>query len=214
MDKTKIAVAVFDQCANQYQDKFMQLDLYHDTFDLFCESVKKENARILELACGPGNITKYLLKKRPDFKILGTDLAPNMIALAEANNPNAAFELMDCRAIGTIGKKQDAIICGFGLPYLTKEESIQFIGDAAKILNPNGVFYISTMEDEYVKSDWKASSDGKHKAFIHYHQADYLSKAVEENGFEIVALERKDYPEQNGTFTKDLIIIAKKKVFP
>jgi hypothetical protein len=35
----------------------MEMDLYNDTFDLFCNSIEKENADMLELAYGPGNIT-------------------------------------------------------------------------------------------------------------------------------------------------------------
>ncbi|MBC7864483.1 MAG: class I SAM-dependent methyltransferase, partial [Bacteroidia bacterium] len=62
MDKTKIAVTIFNKNANGYQNKFMDVNLYADTFDLFCNSIKNENAEILEIACGPGNITKYLLK--------------------------------------------------------------------------------------------------------------------------------------------------------
>jgi len=152
MNKTQIAVNIFDKCVSLYQDKFMDVSLYHSGFDLFCNSIKKQNAEILELACGRGNITKYLLDKRPDFKILGTDLAPNMLALAKKNNPTAEFQLLDSREILKLNKTYDAIMCGFCLPYLTKEEAIQLMEDAAKILNANGVIYISTMEDDYSKS--------------------------------------------------------------
>src|SRR4051812_15408408 len=105
MDKNKIAVAVFDKSAKKYQDKFMDVSLYHDTFDAFCDLVTKKGAMVLEIACGPGNITKYLLEKRPDLKILGTDLSPNMLELARANNPLAEFVLMDCRNIGSLNQK-------------------------------------------------------------------------------------------------------------
>ncbi len=47
---------------------FMNLDLYNDSYDTFCDQVKIKNATILEIGCGPENITKYLLKKRLDFK--------------------------------------------------------------------------------------------------------------------------------------------------
>ena len=160
MDKNKIAVDIFNKMANVYQDKFMNVDLYGTSFDLFCKKVEKENASVLELACGPGNITKYLLNKRPDFKIIGTDLAPNMIELAKINNPTAEFQLMDCRDIGMLEKKYDAIMCGFCLPYLSKEESIKLIADSSKILKPQGIFYLSTMEDDYNKSGFKKGSGG------------------------------------------------------
>ena len=209
MDKTKIAIDVFNKCANEYQDKFMDMDLYNDTFDLFCNNIPKENADILEIACGPGNITKYLLKKMPYFKILGIDLSSNMIALATINNPKAEFQLMDCRDIGMIDKKYDGIMCGFCLPYLSKEESVKLISDTSRLLKSKGVLYLSTMEDDYSKSGFKRL-ESVDQMYIYYHQEDYLANALKENDFKIIDLQRKDYPERDGTRTTDLLIIAGK----
>ncbi len=210
MDKNKIAVDVFNKLASAYQDKFMDVNGYGDTFDFFCNSIKKENAEILELACGPGNITKYLLQKRPDFKILGTDLAPNMIDLAKLNNPTAEFQLMDCRDLERIEKKYEAIMCGFCLPYLSKEEAVKLIKDSSIVLKPKGLLYISTMEDEYSKSAFKKGSGGD-EIFMHYHEAGYLTNALEENQFKILKLQRQDYPMPDGTTAIDLILIAEKE---
>lgn len=208
MDQTKIAVDVFNKLADVYQDRFMDVSLYHDSFTIFCESIKKENPTVLELACGPGNVTKYLLEKRPDLKIFGTDLAPNMINLAKANNPTAEFGLLDFREIKSLDKKFDAIMCGFGLPYLSKKEAIQFIEDSDKVLNPNGVIYISTMEDDNDKSRFQKSSSGD-EVFMNYHEAGYLTHALENNGFKIIDLQRKNYVH-NDQDTTDLILIATK----
>lgn len=210
MDKTKIAVEIFDKFAKQYQDKFMYVDLYNESFDFFCSRVEKENAEILELACGPGNITQYLLKQRPDFKIMGTDLAVNMLELAKVNNPTAEFKLMDCRDIDTIEKKYDAIMCGFCLPYLPKEDAEKLITDASALLNTGGVFYISTMEDDYSKSGLKTSSAGN-QMYMHYHQSDYLIAALERNDFDVIYFKQQPYPEQDGTITTDLLLIAKRQ---
>jgi trans-aconitate methyltransferase len=208
MDQTKIAVDIFNKLATVYQDKFMDVSLYHDSLDVFCQRIPKQKAEILELACGPGNITKYLLEKRPDFKILGTDLAPNMIELAQINNPTAKFQLLDCRDVNKTNTKFDAIVCGFGFPYLSKEDTIQFIADAGNQLNFNGVLYFSTMEDDNSKSGFKTGSTGD-KMYQNFHQADYLTKALEDNGFKIINLQRKNY-FYNEEYTTDLIIIATK----
>lgn len=209
INKTKIAVDIFNKRANEYQDKYMDVDLYGDTFDLFCNRITKKNAGILEIACGPGNITKYLLTKRPDLKIFGIDLAPNMIELAKKNNPEAEFRVMDCRDIARLDKKYDGVMCGFALPYLSKEESVQLIGHVAGLLKPGGIFYLSTMEDDYGKSGFRQSSKGD-RMYIHYHQADYLTDALQVNGFNIIDIQRKVYPMQDGSETTDLIIIAGK----
>lgn len=51
----------------------MDVTLYQDTLVVFAATVANERAEILELACGPGNVTRYLLDKCPGWKILGTD---------------------------------------------------------------------------------------------------------------------------------------------
>lgn len=209
MDNNNLAVHVFNKLAEDYQKKFMDVEAYHNSFDIFCESIKTPNAAILELACGPGNITQYLLNKRPDFIIQGTDLAENMIALAQINNPSVEFKVLDCRAIDCLSQKFDGIMCGFGLPYLSKEEAIKLILDAANILKPDGVLYLSTMEDDYSKSGLKRGSSGD-ELYIYYHQADYLTEALATNNFKIIDLQRQDYQFPDGSKNIDLLIIAKK----
>lgn len=207
MDKTQNAVAVFDKLADLYRQKFMNVDLYADSLDALCKLLP-ENAAILELACGPGNLTRYLLDKRPDLKILATDLAPNMIALAKASNPEAAFEIMDCRAIGNLGKKYHAIVCGFGLPYLSDVETETLIGDASDVLHHDGLLYLSTMEGDYAQSGWEAGSSGD-LVYMHYHPESDLAGALSQNGLSISGSWRKQYNGKNGPVT-DLILLAKK----
>ncbi len=210
MDHSKNAAEIFNKWAKEYQEKFMDVNAYAETFNFFCDAIKKQNAQILDLACGPGNITQYLLSKRPDFKILGTDLASNMLDLAKLNNPNAQFEIMDARDIGKHNKKYDALMCGFCLPYLSKEEAVQLIQDASNILDTDGLIYISTMEDEYSKSGFKKGSKGD-EIFMYFHHADYLSDALTNNGFEILNLRRIKSELTNGDVVVDLVLIAKNK---
>lgn len=210
MDKSKTAVAVFDKRANDYQDKFMDVSQYGHSLDLFCDQITTTNADILEVACGPGNVTKYLLNQRPDLKILGLDLAPNMIELAQQNNPTAHFQIMDTREISQLNKQYEGIICGFGLPYLSKDEALQFIANTAALLKPNGLLYLSTMEDDYGKSGWETSSQGD-RVFMHYHQADYLTESLAEHVLDVILTERKPYEKRDEMKGTDLILVAKKQ---
>ncbi len=205
-------IDTYNNAAERYQEKFMKIDLYNDTFDKFCHLIVKENAEIFEIATGPGNVTRYLTSKRPDFKIFGIDLAPNMIELAKINNPHADLEIMDCREIRTIERKFDGVMCGFCAPYLSKEELKALINDTSELLVPSGLFYLSTMEDDYNKSGFETTSFSENeRVYVYYHQLDYLVDCLAESGFELVDFERKDYPEPDGTFLTDMIIIARKK---
>jgi ubiquinone/menaquinone biosynthesis C-methylase UbiE len=208
MDKTKMAVDVFDKRADVYAEKFMDTSMYHDTFDRFC-SYLPHGAQVLELACGPGNITKHVLSIRPDVHILATDLSPNMIKIAARNNPAATFQIMDCRDTANTSRKYNGVLCGFGLPYLSKEEAVKLISDVSGILMPNGVFYLSTMEDDYKKSGIEKSSHGD-EVYMHYHEEDYLVQAVSNNGMNLLQMQRLGYSGADGKQTTDLVIIAGK----
>lgn len=211
-DRVKETIETYNISAKAYQDKFMDMDLYNDTFDTFCDLIKKNNAEIFEIATGPGNVVKYIHWRRPDFKVFGIDLSSDMVTLAKQNNPEADFVVMDCREIHAINRKFDGILCAFCLPYLSKEESWKLISDASLLLEPNGVLYISTMEGDYTKSGYETTSfSGDNRVFIYYHQADYISDSLSELGFEVLDLQRKKYPEPDGNFSTDIIFIARKK---
>jgi len=212
MDKTRSAIAIFDEYAQAYQDKYMDISQYRDTLDLFCEAIAVEQAHALELACGPGNLTRYLLKQRPQWQVLGTDLSSKMIQLAQLNNPTATFELMDIKAVGKLTQQFHGVICGFGLPYCSKEAALQLIADLPAILYPAGVVYLSTMEDDYSRSTYKGpSSGGAPRLYTYYHEAAYLCAALKKNGFDILHLSRSDIAGQETDTAKDLVIIARKQ---
>ena len=189
----------------------MVWDLYNDAYDKFCELITIENPSVLEIACGPGNVSSYLMNKRRDISLFGIDLAPNMVALAKSNVPNADFSVMDCREISTLEGDYDAIMCAFVMPYLSKEECAKLLKDSSALLKKGGVIYFSTMEDAYEKSGYETTSfGGEHEVFIYYHQEDFLSQQLTDNGFQMVDFQRKLCPEPDGRFLTDMIFIAKK----
>ncbi len=209
MDRYKITFETWNNAALLYQEKFMNLELYNDSYDAFCSYIEKINPAILELGCGPGNITRYILSKRPDFKILALDVASNMIKLAKLNNPAADFKVMDCREIDKLSDKFEGIIGGFCMPYLSKDDCAKLIKDCYHLLNTNGCLYLSMMEGDYFKSGFELSSTGN-KAYVYYHQEDYLRKALIENNFELLQLIRKENIKSDGTKQPELVFIAKK----
>jgi len=210
MDPYKETFETWNKVASHYQDKFMDLDLYNDTYDVICHSITKENARILEIGCGPGNITKYLLSKRPDFDIFGIDVAPNMIELAKKNNPSADFGLMDCRQLDQIKSKYDGIVCGFCLPYLSASDTQKLISDCSKLLNENGLIYLSFVEGDPTKSDFQVSSSGD-RSYFFFHPLDDIKAILNENNYDHPVASNVDYQKSGNTVEIHTIITAKKK---
>lgn len=201
----------WNQLAQAYQDKFMEMDLYNATYDAFCGAIEKEDAKILELGCGPGNITKYILKLKPNYSILATDTAPSMIELGKINVPRAQFQLLDVRDMLSLNSNFDAILAGFVVPYLDSNETEQFIADSFQMLNDKGILYFSCIEKETSYSETQTSSDGKIMMEVNYHDASYLITSLEKNNFQLLSLFRINYPKPSGISDTHLIIIAQKK---
>lgn len=190
----KSALEIFNDNALRYQDKFMDMNLYNDSYDAFLNSLKP-NAHMLEVGCGPGNITRYLLEKRPDLDLIATDFAPNMIELAQANNPNAACRLLDARRILELNDRFDGVVCGFVAPYFQEDELETFIQDVSKTSNSNASLYLSAIEGEYSQSGWQHSSDGKSSTMVYFYSEADLEKMLSKNGFEIRHVFRKAYSD-------------------
>ena len=168
MDTYSETFETWNKVALLYQSKFMNLDVYNKTYDAFCKALCKSNAQLLEIGCGPGNITKYLLEQGPDFSILGIDIAPNMVALAIENNPVATFKVMDYREIHQLDSKYDGIVGGFCLPYLSETDATKLITDCSNLLTQNGVLYLSFVEGDSTKSGYQTGSSGD-RTYFYYH---------------------------------------------
>lgn len=209
MDRNKETFDTWNNIASLYQDKFMKMELYNETYDFVCNSIDKPKAKILEIGCGPGNITKYLLSNRPDFEIFGIDIAPNMIELAKLNNPTAHFAVMDCRQINQLDTKFDGIIGGFCLPYLTHTESNELIADSYDLLNENGLLYLSFVEGDPGKSEFKEGSGGR--VYFNYHKLEDTITQLNDFTFGEPKIFKVKYKISETEFDIHTILTAKKK---
>ena len=209
MNDYKETFETWNKIAQIYEDKFMNLDLYNQTYDLFCEAITAKNSTVLELGCGPGNITKYLLTKRPDFKIDAVDVAPNMIALAQQNNPTAECKVMDVREIDSIQKSYNAIVCGFCIPYLSAADVSKLIADCHHLLFQNGIFYLSFVAGDYTQSDFQKGFSGD-RVYFYYHSLESIIESFEKQGFSVDNLIAVKYPKKDNTEEIHTIIIARK----
>lgn len=209
MDAYKETFETWNKIASLYQDKFMNLDLYNETYDLFCAGVTGEKAQLLEIGCGPGNISRYLLSMRPDLNIYGIDIAPNMVALAKANNPSARFEVLDCRLINSIESTFDGIVCGFCLPYLSPSDVSALISDCYNLLAIRGLLYLSFVEGDPGKSGFQSGSSGDRIYFYYYNLSDLMQLLID-NNFEKPVIFNIHYKRTEGIEDIHTVLITKK----
>lgn len=204
----KNTIDVYNKVAQAHQDKFANDTVYNHSYELLLKHIQSVHKNVLDVACGFGKITKYLLNNNSKLSVLGIDAAENMVSLAKQNNPKATFKVLDCRKISNLKQRFDVISFGFCFPYLPKKDVLKLIEDASSLLTTNGLVYISTMAGNYEKdSRIISSSDGKNSMFIHYHESAYLIEALEAEKFKILENYTKIYQEGGDT---DLFLIAKK----
>lgn len=100
-------------------EKFMDLTIsVIESYDQFLSLIKNPAASVLDVGCGPGNLTRYLQRKHPAWKFhAGVDAAPNMIELFSKNIPDSTVTVMDIRNIGELMASFDGIAAGFCIPF-------------------------------------------------------------------------------------------------
>jgi ubiquinone/menaquinone biosynthesis C-methylase UbiE len=85
----KLTIQAYDSSADHYMNTIGKLPNYDGTYD-FIADMLPENARALDLACGPANISRYLLNKK-NLDITGYDLSESMLAMARKTIPEGKF---------------------------------------------------------------------------------------------------------------------------
>ena len=57
-DHYKITIQTWKKVAKLYEEKFMDFEIYNESYEAFYSEISKPNASILEIGCGPGNVEK------------------------------------------------------------------------------------------------------------------------------------------------------------
>ncbi|MBF6437293.1 class I SAM-dependent methyltransferase [Nocardia cyriacigeorgica] len=101
--------------------------------------------RVLDIACGPGNFTRYLSERLPDDGYaVGVDYSPPMLARAVADNagPRVGYLRGDARFLPFADGSFDAVCC-FGALYLIPDP-LAAAREMIRVLAPGGRIAITT----------------------------------------------------------------------
>jgi len=98
---------------------------------------------VVDLGCGPGNVTPILKQRFPTADVLGVDGSPDMLAKARAAAPGCRFETGDFNTwipSGPPGQKPDLIYSNAALHWVTDHDVL--FPRLISLLKPNGVIAI------------------------------------------------------------------------
>jgi len=102
----------------------------------------KPDGRVVDLACGTGDLALALAARAPGGSVLGIDAAENMIRLARerlaaAGVGNCQFEVGDMMATGLPNASADVVTVGYGLR--NAPDAGGALREMVRILKPGGV---------------------------------------------------------------------------
>lgn len=206
-DFNDVSTETYCKCAVAYEAKFMDISPYKDSIDAFCTHIPAD-AAILDLGCGPGNISKYLFEKGFRY-ITGMDRSPEMVSLAAKNVPEANFIQGDIRHLSFPNDSFHGVIASFCIPYISYLDTEQLLARLSRVIADGGKLYLSCMEG--IRSGFETTSfSGTNRVYIYYYSEEFLREKLQINGFKVLQMKKQLYPEADGTFSTDLLFIAEK----
>lgn len=209
MDDKKITtINTYDKFCENYITKIGSLTNYNDTYEDLARYAS-DNAKILDLACGPATISQFIKKDNPSAQITGVDLSSNMLHQAKKNIPDGRFIKDDLLTFSFDGECFDIVILGFGLPYISLTDFKTVISRINSVIKPGGKLYLSFMEGN--SSGYESTSfSGESKVYIYYHPKSDIQTLLTDNDFTIIHDYVLGYKESDGSITNDIIYIAEK----
>jgi SAM-dependent methyltransferase len=131
-------MSLYENFAKVY-DCVMDQALYDQWLAFSLRHFPEKTHEILELACGSGALSRKFTEQ--NFDVLGVDLSPEMLILAEKRAPKARFELGDMRKL-PYNAQFDVVSCySDSLCYLSNlKELRRTIDGVYAALREDGVF--------------------------------------------------------------------------
>jgi len=119
-----------------------------------------EGANILELCCGTGQLSQWLLSK--GYQVTGIDRSQRMLQYAREKAPNCKFILNDASLFQSPPTFHAVFSTGLGFNHILNfEELTSTFQNAYNALQDNGVFLFDLrLEDGYNRSTWNGVLTG------------------------------------------------------
>ncbi|MBW2146855.1 MAG: methyltransferase domain-containing protein [Deltaproteobacteria bacterium] len=101
----------------------------------------EKGGSILDVACGMGATTKYLLKYYKCSEVIGINISYKQLAISRVNAPGCTFLLMDAAKLGFKDNVFDTVMCVEAAFHFDTRED--FLREAYRALKPSGHLVLS-----------------------------------------------------------------------
>jgi SAM-dependent methyltransferase len=137
----------------------------------FMERYARElaNARVLELGCGAGRITRHLIDT--SHSVVGIDVSPAMIEYCRRRLRRGTFVVGDLRDLSSHADASfEVVVAGANLlDAVAHEERIDALTDVHRVLTPEGLLYFSS----HNRSSVRALAEARRGPQLHFAKNPY-----------------------------------------
>jgi len=181
-DKTFIAVKTYDKVAGAYAREFFDdgIDLKH--LDKFLLLLPKR-AKILDVGCGPGNYTAYMMEK--GFDVEGIDLSQGMLKVAKRLVTKGKFRLMDMRKLKYRSRLFDGLCVAYSLYHIELKQVPKTLKELHRVLKSKGLIILMLQQGrgEGIMSE---PLNPKEKMFFKYYQKNEIEQLLKMANFRVI----------------------------
>jgi len=157
-------------------------------------SFLKPDALVLDLGCGGGTKSRYLIDK--GLQVVGTDFSEKMIEISKRENPDGTFLVSDLGEVDKLPYQFDGIFMQAVLLHVPKKEIIDKLKKVISKLKDGGSLYISVKERRQGSTDEEIKIEDdygyEYKRFFSYFTVDEIESYMQEIGLEVVYSAIKD----------------------
>lgn len=147
-------------------------------------SFLKPSSLVLDVGCGAGVKSSYLLKK--GLNVVGIDFSEKMIEIAKQKVPNSKFFVADITKPLEINKKFEGIFAQAVLLHIAKKNIKKTLENLANLLKPKGYLYIAVKGPKKGQSEEQIIKENnygyEYERFFSFYTPEELNNYVRELG--------------------------------
>jgi ubiquinone/menaquinone biosynthesis C-methylase UbiE len=206
MDQNKIAIETYKKIASIYSDQYFN-DLSDTPYiDKFLSKLKS-GSNILDVGCGPGQFSKYMISK--GFTVEGIDFTKEMIKIAKEKVPEGKFKYMDMRDLDYKSESFEGMLVAYSLIHIPSKEIYETLKGFKRILKHGGYILIIAQRGKADQIVEETLKDGA-RMFINFFKPEDLKNHLTMAGFKVVYSETTDTNDPDSMSDKVNYIIGKK----
>lgn len=181
MNNKNLIQETYNQIADIYTDRYFDISSDTDLVDRFLKQLSPQ-AKILDIGCGPGNFTQYLVSK--GFEVEGIDIAEEMLRIARSHLPQIQFTQGDLSALPYPDESFDAVFSAYSLIHVAQADIAKTIIGIQRILTSKGLVFVLAQKgnsDHFIAEPLMPERQN----FVNFFSLDNLVQDFQTNGFSI-----------------------------